>query len=68
MFDIKSDVKMPVQGHCERCGYMASNALCKACVLLEGLNRGMPKLGIGKTAKMRKKLSDTSLIHETTSA
>lgn len=22
---------------------------CKACVLLEGLNRGMPKLGIGRT-------------------
>lgn len=22
---------------------------CKACVLLEGLNRGLPKLGIGRT-------------------
>ena len=30
-------------GQCERCGYMSSNTLCKACVLLEGLNRGLPK-------------------------
>lgn len=22
---------------------------CKACVLLEGLNRGLPKLGIGRS-------------------
>ncbi|KAJ1567706.1 nucleotidyltransferase, partial [Nowakowskiella sp. JEL0078] len=29
--------------NCERCGYMSSGAKCKACVLLEGLNKGMPK-------------------------
>ena len=46
---VKADVKMPVQGKCKRCGYIASQDLCKACVLLEGLNRGLPKLGIGKT-------------------
>ncbi|KAI9593374.1 hypothetical protein BDF19DRAFT_387407 [Syncephalis fuscata] len=40
---VRNDVKMPVQGQCERCGYVASNKLCKACVLLEGLNRGLPK-------------------------
>ena len=34
---------------------MSSNALCKACVLLEGLNRGLPKLGItGNADKMRR--------------
>lgn len=32
-----------IVGECERCGYMSSNKLCKACVLLEGLNRGLPK-------------------------
>lgn len=26
---------------CKRCGYMSSNDLCKACTLLEGLERGM---------------------------
>ena len=45
---VKSDVKMPIQGTCSRCGYISSQELCKACILLEGLNRGLPKLGIGK--------------------
>ncbi|KAG9294693.1 hypothetical protein G9A89_008172 [Geosiphon pyriformis] len=53
-FEIKDDIKLPTQGVCKRCGYMSSNELCKACVLLEGLNRGLPKLGIGKTHRMRK--------------
>ncbi|RKP07129.1 hypothetical protein THASP1DRAFT_31062 [Thamnocephalis sphaerospora] len=49
---IRADVKMPTQGQCERCGYVASNRLCKACVLLEGLNRGLPKLGISGRASV----------------
>ncbi|ELU09290.1 hypothetical protein CAPTEDRAFT_102102 [Capitella teleta] len=51
---IKKDVKMPVQGTCTRCGYVSSQDVCKACLLLEGLNKGMPKLGIGKPHKVRK--------------
>jgi len=31
---------------CQRCGYMSSNALCKACHLLEGLERGMADAGL----------------------
>merc|ERR1712013_696106 len=46
---VKEGVKMPVQDTCTRCGYICSMKLCKACVLLEGLNKGKPKLGIGKT-------------------
>lgn len=42
---------MPERGICKRCGFVASQELCKACVLLEGLNRGLPKLGIGKKSK-----------------
>nr|XP_033800403.1 cytoplasmic tRNA 2-thiolation protein 1 isoform X3 [Geotrypetes seraphini]XP_033800404.1 cytoplasmic tRNA 2-thiolation protein 1 isoform X3 [Geotrypetes seraphini]XP_033800405.1 cytoplasmic tRNA 2-thiolation protein 1 isoform X3 [Geotrypetes seraphini] len=53
---VKEDVRMPVQGNCSRCGYISSQALCKACVLLEGLNRGLPKLGIGKHQKLHHKL------------
>lgn len=30
-------------GQCQRCGYMSSQAVCKACMLLEGLNRSRPK-------------------------
>ncbi|XP_047078139.1 cytoplasmic tRNA 2-thiolation protein 1-like [Lolium rigidum] len=50
-FRISTTTRMPEQGTCERCGYISSQKLCKACVLLEGLNRGLPKLGIGRTAK-----------------
>ena len=38
-------------GSCSRCGYMSSNELCKACVLLDGLNNGQPKIAIGKRSK-----------------
>lgn len=43
---VAGQVKRAVQRTCERCGYISSNALCKACVLLEALNRGNPALGI----------------------
>jgi cytoplasmic tRNA 2-thiolation protein 1 len=33
---------------------MASNAVCKACVLLEGLNKGIANLGIGKESRVRR--------------
>ncbi|KAI8067470.1 cytoplasmic tRNA 2-thiolation protein 1 [Gongronella butleri] len=57
-FEIKTGVKMPSQKTCERCGYMSSNDVCKACILLEGLNRGLPQLGIGREAKVRKQMTD----------
>ncbi|KAJ8027220.1 Cytoplasmic tRNA 2-thiolation protein 1 [Holothuria leucospilota] len=53
---IKKDVKMPTQGVCSRCNYISSHSVCKACTLLEGLNKGLPKLGIGKTHKSRRLL------------
>ncbi|XP_033095964.1 cytoplasmic tRNA 2-thiolation protein 1-like isoform X2 [Anneissia japonica] len=53
---IKKDVKMPTQGTCNQCGYISSHTVCKACVLLEGLNKGLPKLAIGKSHKASKKL------------
>ncbi|KAL7128236.1 hypothetical protein ABFS83_14G302600 [Erythranthe nasuta] len=48
-FRISTTTKMPEQGNCERCGYISSQKWCKACVLLEGLNRGLPKMGIGRS-------------------
>lgn len=33
-------------GKCERCGYMSSQGICKACMLLEGLNKARPKTAI----------------------
>lgn len=32
-----STFKMPTQGTCDRCGYISSQKLCKACVLLDDL-------------------------------
>lgn len=29
--------------------FVGFQKLCKACLLLEGLNRGLPKLGIGRS-------------------
>ncbi|EFX04538.1 pp-loop ATPase superfamily [Grosmannia clavigera kw1407] len=35
-----------VLGTCERCGYMSSQAICQACMLLEGLNKNRPHISI----------------------
>ncbi|KAH0841307.1 cytoplasmic tRNA 2-thiolation protein 1 [Fonsecaea monophora] len=50
-----------VMGQCERCGYLSSQQICKACSLLEGLNKSRPhttiEVGIeeeeGSTTLMR---------------
>ncbi|KAI9846259.1 MAG: nucleotidyltransferase [Sclerophora amabilis] len=31
-------------GRCARCGYLSSQDICKACTLLEGLNKNRPKI------------------------
>ena len=35
-----------VLGTCEKCGYISSNKICQACVLLEGLNKSRPTIEI----------------------
>ena len=47
--DVKAGESLPVPGKCQRCGYISSQDVCKACILLEGLNKGMPNLGISRT-------------------
>lgn len=44
--------------NCTRCGYVSSQDVCKACVLLEGLNKGLPRLGIGKSSKVKRILEE----------
>lgn len=39
-------VNKQVMGQCRICGYLSSQDVCKACVLLEGLNKARPKNGI----------------------
>jgi len=55
-FEVKEEVKatQKAQQKCKRCGYMSSNELCKACTLLEGLERGIADAGL--TDRGRKKL------------
>lgn len=45
---IKKGRKLPQQqmGKCTRCGYLSSQRICKACLLIEGLNKNRPKLEI----------------------
>lgn len=55
---VKEAVSLPVQGICTRCNFVSSQAICKACVLLEGLNKGLPRLGVGKSSKAKKMLDE----------
>jgi cytoplasmic tRNA 2-thiolation protein 1 len=51
---INATANMPTLSRCTRCGYVSSQEVCKACVLLEGLNKGLPRLGIGKSSKVKR--------------
>ena len=42
----KKPPKQQKMGKCSRCGYLSSQAVCKACMLLEGLNKNRPKTEI----------------------
>lgn len=44
--DTERKINKQTLGTCERCGYMSSQAICKACTLLEGLNKNRPKMEI----------------------
>lgn len=49
---VRDTLTLPQRGTCVRCGYISSQNICKACVMLEGLNKGQPRLGIGKSSKV----------------
>lgn len=44
----RTSKRLPKQqmGKCVRCGYLSSQDICKACMLLEGLNKNRPKTQI----------------------
>lgn len=54
----KTEMRKP--GTCTQCGYLSSQSVCKACLLLEGLNKGMPQLGIASSRKKKNILNDSS--------
>lgn len=55
---VKEEVSLPSQRICVRCKFVSSQEVCKACVLLEGLNKGLPRLGIGKSSKAKRMLEE----------
>lgn len=57
-------IKKQTMGHCERCGYMSSQRFCKACMLLDGLNRNRPKTAIEVSVGMEDEESSTSLMRQ----
>ena len=61
---VKEGVRLPPQSVCSRCGSISSQEVCKACVLLEGLNRGLPKLGIGKSSKAKRLIREQDQYRE----
>lgn len=51
---------MPERRNCSRCGFVSSQEICKACIMLEGLNRGLPKLGVGKSNKIKRMMNSVA--------
>ncbi|KAG0637602.1 putative PP-loop ATPase superfamily protein [Tuber brumale] len=47
--------------NCTRCGYLASQKLCKACTLLEGLNKNRPKTVVEVEAGIEDEEASSSL-------
>lgn len=43
---VEEEAKVPEKLECERCGSISSNKLCKACLLIEGLNRDKKKKSV----------------------
>ena len=57
-------VKAQTLGNCERCGYISSQKVCKACALLEGLNKNRPKTAIEVGVSMEDEESSTTLMRQ----
>lgn len=49
--EVRSDGSVSIGkdgNRCERCGYLSMNKICKACILLEGLEANRPKIVLGE--------------------
>lgn len=57
-------IKKQTLGHCERCGYLSSQRICKACSLLDGLNRNRPKTAIEVSVGMEEEESSSTLMRQ----
>ncbi|KHN82572.1 Cytoplasmic tRNA 2-thiolation protein 1 [Toxocara canis] len=55
---IRGEIALPDLTNCERCGYISSQKLCKACLLLDGLNTNDLTLGVKKQKSKSQKISE----------
>lgn len=62
---VNETAKTPSLTRCTQCNYVSSQEVCKACILLEGLNKGLPRLGIGKSSKVKRLLKENEEKRET---
>merc|ERR1711893_238787 len=49
--------QLPSRMACKLCGFISSTEICKACVLLKGLNMGKPKMAVTGKIDMTDELS-----------
>ncbi len=65
-FDVVN-IRKQTLTRCEKCNYISSQKICRACVFLEGLNKGTAKLSIfeseGKMTK-KNKTKETSAVND----
>ncbi|GAB1192093.1 nucleotidyltransferase [Aspergillus pseudonomiae] len=57
-------IKTQTMGICERCGYISSQKICKACTLLEGLNKNRPKTAIEVGVGLEDEESSSTLMRQ----
>ncbi|KAE8352943.1 ERG2 and Sigma1 receptor like protein-domain-containing protein [Aspergillus coremiiformis] len=57
-------IKTQTMGKCERCGYISSQKVCKACALLEGLNKNRPKTAIEVGVSLEDEESSSTLMRQ----
>jgi cytoplasmic tRNA 2-thiolation protein 1 len=58
----RKKVVKQVMGQCEKCGYLSSQRICKACMLLAGLNKARPKTTI--EAGVEDEVSSTTMMRQ----
>ncbi|RHZ57838.1 nucleotidyltransferase [Aspergillus turcosus] len=57
-------IKSQTMGKCERCGYISSQKICKACMLLDGLNKNRPKTAIEVGVGIEDEESSSTLMRQ----
>ena len=69
--EVRPDVRstLPTMTRCTRCGYLSSNDVCKACLLLQSLEDGTAGMRLGDSVRLRRnKVKTTTTTAASTAA